>query len=90
MSSVHSSTGTGILGWVFWVGPPQNFYPWQKSSSKVTEMISMPREGFVVSSAGKVQETTNITSWSSSHMRQWSLMSRPSWNPVAPGGDLNE
>lgn len=37
MSSVYSSTVTGIFVKKFWVWPPQNIYPWQKSSSEVTE-----------------------------------------------------
>lgn len=37
MSSVYSSTVTGIFVRKFWVWPPQNIYPWQKSSSEVTE-----------------------------------------------------
>lgn len=54
MSSVYSSTVTGFLVRMFWVWPPQNFYPWQKSSSEVTEK---PWEGFVVPSTGEAQDT---------------------------------
>lgn len=56
MSSVHSSTVTGILVRMFWVWPPQNIYPWQKSSSEVTEVFKKPGQGFVTPSAGKVQK----------------------------------
>lgn len=56
MSSVHSSTVTGILVRMFWVWPPQNIYPWQKSSSEVTEVFKKPGQGFVMPSAGKVQK----------------------------------
>lgn len=56
MSSVYSSTVTGILVRMFWVWPPQNIYPWQKSSSEVTEVFQKPGQGFVVPSAGKVQK----------------------------------
>lgn len=56
MSSVYSSTVTGILVRMFWVWLPQNIYPWQKSSSEVTEVCLKPRLGFVVPSAGKIQK----------------------------------
>lgn len=42
MSGVHSSTVTGILIRMFWVWLPQNIYPWQKSSSEVTEVFKNP------------------------------------------------
>lgn len=74
MSSVYSSTGTGILGRLFWVWPPQNIYPWQKSSSEVTEVFPKPGQGFVVPSAGKSPENMTPTAISnSSHPMGWSL-----------------
>lgn len=74
MSSVHSSTVTGILGRMFWVWPPQNIYPWQKSSSEVTEVFPKPGQGFVVPSAGKSPENTTTTAISNSGCpRGWSL-----------------
>lgn len=57
MSGVHCSTVTGILIRMFGVWPPQKFYPWQKSSSEVTEVFPKPWQGSVVSSAGRVQKT---------------------------------
>ena len=56
MSSVHPSTVTGILVRVFWVWPPQNIYPWQESSSEVTEVFQKPGQGSVTPSAGEVQK----------------------------------
>lgn len=57
MSSVHPSTVTGILVRVFWVWPPQNIYPWQESSSEVTEVFKKPGQGSVTPSAGEVKKT---------------------------------
>lgn len=75
MSSVYSSTATGILGRLFWVWPPQNIYPWQKSSSEVTEVFPKPGQGLVVPSAGRSPENMTTTTISnSSHPRGWSLM----------------
>lgn len=75
MSSVYSSTVTGILGRLFWVWPPQNIYPWQKNSSEVTEVFPKPGQGFVVPSTGKGPENMVTTAISkSSHPRAWSLM----------------
>ena len=56
MSSVYPSTVTGILVRVFWVWPPQNIYPWQESSSEVTEVFQKPGQGSVTPSAGEVQK----------------------------------
>lgn len=67
MSSVHSSTVTGTLVNMFWVWPPQNIYPWQKSSSEVTEVFPKPRLGFVVPSAGQVQKNLTTAAISNSN-----------------------
>lgn len=75
MSSAHSSPVTGILGRMFWVWPPQNIYPWQKSSSEVTEVFPKPGQGFVVPSVGRSLENMTTTAISNSgHLRGWSLM----------------
>lgn len=58
MSGVYSSTVTGIFVRKFWVWPPQNIYPWQKSSSEVTKNFQM--------------KTTAISN--SSRPKGWSLM----------------
>lgn len=59
MSSVYSTAVTGILVTMFWVWPPQNIYPWQKSSSEVTN-ISKTQTGICCAFSWQSPENMTI------------------------------
>lgn len=58
---------------MFWVWPPQNIYPWQKSSSEVT-CISKTRAGICCAFSWQSPENTTIAIFNSSHPSRWPLM----------------
>lgn len=74
MSSVHSSTVTGILVRMFWDWPPQNTYPWLKRSSEVTAVFPKPQAGICCAFSWQNKENMTTAISNSGHPRRRPLM----------------
>lgn len=69
MGGVYCSIVTGILVRTFWVWPPQKVYPWQKSSSEVTEVSKTLAGMCCAFSWQSLENTTTTVISNSSHQR---------------------